>query len=272
MKKLILILTAVLISTAMYAQDRIYKRNGEILEAKVTEIGDFEIKYKSWDNQEGPTYVVETNKIKKILFATGDVKIFDEDHIVPLALADQRKNVIKVGFLDPLAGFTSVTYERSIKPGRSWEATLGIIGLGVDINDNNPRGASARFGYKFIKSPDHYIRGMKSAHILKGAYVKPEVIFSAFGEDYREYDPWMNRYTTIRNQVTAGALLLTFGKQLVYDNAFAIDYYFSIGYGFSNSTNVDERPYGNNYGFAGGDKDMPIAINAGLRIGGLFGR
>lgn len=265
-------LLALLIGTILFAQDRIYKRTGEIIETKVIEVGDFEVKYKTWDNQDGPTYVLETNKIKKILFGNGEVRSFDEDVAAPLDLANQRKNAIKAGFLDPLAGFSTLTYERSIKPGRSWEVTVGIIGWGIDPAEKNMSGVSGRFGYKFIKSPDHYIRGMKSAHILKGAYIRPEIVFSRFSEDYKEFDPVAGLDVTKRDDVTAGALLISLGKQVVYDNSFLIDYYFGIGYGFANTSRGDERPFATNYGFAGGNKDFPVALNFGLRIGFLFGK
>jgi len=61
-------------------------------------------------------------------------------------------------------------YEQNIKPGKSWETALGIIGLGADPQDVNPRGVYGKFAYKFMRNPDFYSTKMHYSHILKGAY------------------------------------------------------------------------------------------------------
>jgi len=53
------------------SQDKIYRQNGKIIEAKIVEIGSSEIKYREFNNQSGPIYVLETDRIKKIVFEKG---------------------------------------------------------------------------------------------------------------------------------------------------------------------------------------------------------
>lgn len=53
------------------AQDVISFNDGTLEKAKVLEIGENEIKYKKWDNQEGPTYSVSKSKIMSILYQNG---------------------------------------------------------------------------------------------------------------------------------------------------------------------------------------------------------
>ncbi len=60
----------------MPAQDTIYKRNGELLSAKILEISASEIKYKRFDMQDGPLFVSGTNEIKKIKFSNGAIDSF----------------------------------------------------------------------------------------------------------------------------------------------------------------------------------------------------
>lgn len=56
------------------AQDKIHKKNGEILEAKVTEVGTTEIKYKIFTDQAGPVYTIEKEQIIKIIYESGRVE------------------------------------------------------------------------------------------------------------------------------------------------------------------------------------------------------
>ena len=184
---------------------------------------------------------------------------------------DNKKNALKVDFLSPLTGNTTLFYEHSIRPGRSLEAGLGIIGLGLDPGDINPFGAFIRFAPKFIKSPDYYLRGMRYAHILKGTYVKPEILLGYYARDFEDWywDGYYENYRNERKNVFTGAILLNVGKQWVFDNAFLLDFYFGLGYGFDN---LDDSYYheGYHFGFVKVANDVPISFSAGLKIGGLF--
>ena len=53
------LLVALLAGTATlcWSQDKIYRKNGKIVEAKVLEIGSAEVKYKEFSNPDGPIYV-----------------------------------------------------------------------------------------------------------------------------------------------------------------------------------------------------------------------
>ena len=58
------------------AQDSIYKRNGEIIPAKVLEININEISYKRVDLLQGPLFIINKNEIKKIKYVTGTIDSF----------------------------------------------------------------------------------------------------------------------------------------------------------------------------------------------------
>ena len=72
MKKLLLSLSCLLISLCVYCQDIIVKKNTDELQVKILEVGINEIKYKNWNNQEGPTYVINKSDIFMIKYANGD--------------------------------------------------------------------------------------------------------------------------------------------------------------------------------------------------------
>ena len=66
MKKIKLAIACLLCSgTLVFAQDKIYRQNGKIVQAKIIEVGSGEIKYREFDNPDGPIYVLESDRIKK---------------------------------------------------------------------------------------------------------------------------------------------------------------------------------------------------------------
>jgi hypothetical protein len=60
-----------------YAQDSIILRDGNVIEAKVTEITSSEIRYKRFDHQTGPTIVVPVSSVLSIKYENGRVEIFN---------------------------------------------------------------------------------------------------------------------------------------------------------------------------------------------------
>ena len=71
---------ALLMSVPSFAQDIIKTKAGKDIEAKVLEITDEEVAYKMFDNQEGPTIKITTDKLFKIIFENGTEYAFVEEH------------------------------------------------------------------------------------------------------------------------------------------------------------------------------------------------
>lgn len=263
----ILALLTILISVqVLNAQDQIFKKTQEVIQCKVREIGLDEIKYQLSDREDEIIFSIDKNRVSKLILENGEEVVFEEEYNNPENYIDNKKNAIKVDFLSPLTGNTTFSYERSIRPGRSYEFTLGIIGLGIDPNNNQQSGFFIKGGAKLIKSPDFYFRGMRYAHILKGGYFKPEVAFGYYTRNYGQYDYYYSADRTTRDKVISGAIFLNLGKQWIMDNSFLMDFYVGIGYGF------DDGPEdgGYHYGYVVGSSQFPIAAQAGLKIGFLF--
>lgn len=175
----------------------------------------------------------------------------------------QHKNAIKVNFLLPAAGAWAFSYERSLKPGQSFEVELGIISTGSqDQYEMDASGFFLKTGFKFIRDPDFYLKGMRYAHILKGGYIKPELAFATF--DYSNNTTIWGGQSSNESGTTAKlAVLLNIGKQYVFNNWFAIDIYSGIG-----------------YILGGGDEDLRyfaftgaasgLTFSGGIRVGVLF--
>lgn len=79
MKKIISALTMLLAFTVcVQAQDLITKRDGEDIKAKITEVNQNEIKYKRFDNQDGPTFVISKSEVLMVRYENGTNEVFNQ--------------------------------------------------------------------------------------------------------------------------------------------------------------------------------------------------
>jgi hypothetical protein len=273
---IVLVLFLSLAANVANAQDQIVRRNGEIIKAIVKEIGTTEIKYVQPEINKDVIFSIDNALVDKIIFADGKEYPIDhqanslettEQNSNDLFLT-QRRNAMKFDFISPIFNTTTISYERCVKPGGSVEFTLGAIGIGFSPNDYDAAGLLFKGGYKFLRSPDHYLRGMRYAHILKGRYVKMEFDFATFNSNMYMYDPYNRNGINKRETTNKWAMMVVMGSQSVFSDSFVIDTYFGIGIGKSTRSGFDSG-FGN--GFAASDGDTPIAASAGLRLGFLFG-
>ncbi|GAB3195094.1 hypothetical protein ABID22_000003 [Pontibacter aydingkolensis] len=94
MKKLILILLAIFPYFAVQAQDVLLKRNGEEIQVKVQEITLDAVKYKRYDNLEGPIISIAKRDVFMIKYENGTKEVFEQTAPAatphPTATARQR--------------------------------------------------------------------------------------------------------------------------------------------------------------------------------------
>lgn len=64
---------------SLAAQDLIVLKNGEMIEAKVIEISPTEIRYKRFDNLDGPTIVIPASSVLSIKYENGTSEIINAD-------------------------------------------------------------------------------------------------------------------------------------------------------------------------------------------------
>ena len=297
MKKLIylsLALFFVSFSSAL-AQDKIYKKGGEVIEAKIIEIGVDEIKYRLFNVAEGPVYTIEKDRIIKVVYDNGRVETYQSNFKDEELYAEQKKMALKINFLSPLLGFTAFSLEKSVKPGRSYELTLGIIGLGkrqrVDyfsFNNNDvvyreQAGAYVSAGYKFIKLPDFTSRGAKFSHVMQGTYIKPEVMFGVFGSNryFTSNAPTGGKSGYQKKTTVFGGAIINLGKQWIFSDIFLVDVYGGVGYDINNdkstvtTTGKETISYeynGYHYGLASTTDGSGLGVTGGIRIGILIGK
>jgi hypothetical protein len=269
MKKLFFIFIILLQAIAVFGQDIIYKKNNQTINCKIVEIGLVEVKYQIPEKYKDVVLVIAKDDISKIKYENGEEQTFVNEMTDKNSYADNKLNAIKFHFFSPMYDYLAISYEHSLKAGQSIEGTLGIIGIGYDPQNTNPEGAFAKLGYKFIKNPDFYLRGMKYAHLLKGTYFKPEIAISTYSVNLSTYDYNTGNTNLTRQSTFSGAFLLNVGKQWVFENRFAVDFSIGLGYGVTNLSKNDYSGITSQYGFTV-DPGSGLAYTSNFKVAYLF--
>lgn len=263
-----------LFSLDALAQDKIYKKGGEIIDVKVVEVGTNEIKYTIPADINGPVYALDKSRIIKVVYQNGRTETFQHNLKDPKLYADQTKSAVKANFLAPLFGYTQLNFEHNIRPGKSYELALGIIGLGkrqlLYYSDDTYRDAKGVFlgaGYKFSKIPDFINNTEKYSHVLQGFYTKPELVLGIYGQNAFDY----NSSQTERITTYFGALMLNGGKQWVLGDIFLIDIYLGLGYAFDGENNSEYGAPENHFALIGGG-DSGFGFTSGIKVGLLLNK
>lgn len=294
----------ILTGTIAKAQDKILLRaKADTIHCKILEVGVNEIKYKLWPVDESmPVMVEKKDRIRRIIFENGTIMRFSEDEFTNEAnYADQRKMAVKVDLYAFTRGVFSSAFEYSIKPGMSVEAGLGVIGISQPNSEiysyDKAQGAFVRLGVKFINTPTYYMSGMRYSHILKGGYIRPELVLASNTNTSTYTDYVYNSTTQTYSYVTetqtlkvnGTAVFTNFGKQWVFNDVFCVDFFIGLGIGkkkvtYSNSGSNGNMLYGGQsytfidetggYGFiAFTEQDNRVAFSTqtGIKIGMLIG-
>ena len=292
MKKLFLLITIIVSFTlSLKAQDKIYRNNGKIVEAKIIEVGASEVKYREYNNPNGPVYVLETDRIKKIVYENGKVETFSDNYKDPERYAGQRNKAVKINFFSPLYGYFEAGYEKSLGYGKGYELSLGIIGAGkssrLDYFYGNlgevKRGQAGIFasgGYKFGKLPDFIIFGKsRGSHLMQGTYVKPILYLGHYKENII-ISKGSNLYEVGKQNVSFGALQIEIGRQWVLGEKILLDIYQGLGYGVDNkkdsyqysssSLGYDNNVAAFNYANVRLGKSPALSYTIGLKVGLLL--
>ena len=92
MKHLVLIFVLLLTTFNSIAQDSIVKRNNERIAAKIIEVSSTEVKFKRFDYQDGPVFILKNWEILNIVYANGLKESFKN---YPIPSPAENENVSK---------------------------------------------------------------------------------------------------------------------------------------------------------------------------------
>ncbi len=278
MKKSGLLILFLLLTIAVFAQDKIYLKNNDVILCRLVEVGEDYIKY-TLEETGDLIYEINVVRVEKIVFESGKEISFSNPapaaHDIEMYFS-KKKNIVKFGFLSPLTGALSIGYERSLKPGKSIETNLAIIGVGFQYDEKNPRGAYLDVGYKFIVLPNTINRGTSYRNLLQGFYIKPKLGFATYDITLQGYNPTTGAPTSFRENVTALNVMLDLGWQWVISDVFVINLWGGMGYGFNNLSASKFNGYFDyfgpqyHYGFAIMGQNFPLSLAGGFKIGYSF--
>lgn len=116
MKKIVLILIVLLPAFMCQAQDVLTRRNGEEVQVKVLEISPDAIKYKRFDNLEGPTITIAKYDVFMVRYENGTKEVFNQEFPAQVQGAAHAKSVYKQEHLKlagPRVGFTVLSQKYS---------------------------------------------------------------------------------------------------------------------------------------------------------------
>ncbi len=271
------------IVSTLNAQDTLFLKMNKMIVCQITEIGIDEIKYKAFDNLEGPMYVIRKNDVLKIVFKNGKEEFILPDEMdmnKEEAILDKNQ-VIKFAFLSPLFDHVQFIYERKIKMTQNLETRVGLIGFGNEnMYDDERQGIYIAGGVKFLLGTDYYIKGMRYLHPLKGSYLKPEITISVydFNKEVRYYYGWNYPATTeiVQYRASLAALNIIYGKQYILGNVLTFDFHVGVGVGVAslykkNHVSDNYKPFPSNYGnlIIVSDR-FPMTLTSGISIGYIF--
>ncbi len=244
-------------------QDKVYLKNGDLIEGSVIETSDEILKVEIIRKDASPlvrTFSVE--ELDKVVFSNGKTEIFNHElEVTPIMeVANMKRRGIKINFFGPLYGHTDITFENQMKPGRAYEVTLGIIGLGKNrsiesdfIGDGTKRDAAGAFvsgGFKFQTKPTYRKKNKRYTHLMQGWFVKPTLTAGAYSQNRIRREKtgegvifgiptaFYGEPTVEKERIAFGALEIKAGRQWVFANSFYMGLDFGLGYTFDNAKTV----------------------------------
>ncbi len=226
MKKILIVITLLLMIGSLSAQDKIYFNDGSTIEAKVLVVSESNVQYKNFDNQSGPTFEIGLSKINMIIYENGSHQMFkekdDEATMSKKTSRDFRKNRINLDLLAIGAnGPTSISYERISEDG-----SRGIeIPVSVYFNSDGVVGYTIGANLKFYTNKQG-----------KGFYIGPSLGLGVF--DWYYNSGYYGYYSTSSD--FSAYLGLKLGYQFQISDLFGINLAGNGG-GISN---FDEFDYG----------------------------
>lgn len=134
MRKIIICFTVIsvyLSAGVANAQDIIVKNDGEIIKAKVVEIGETSIRYKNYSNQEGPTYSINISNVLSLTYENGSKETFSNISVekVDTENINSSSSVTNAVLLSEIASLESKKKTANIICG----VTTGIAAAGAII-------------------------------------------------------------------------------------------------------------------------------------------
>jgi hypothetical protein len=110
MKKTTLLLVTQIMAYCLLSQDVIVLKNGGELKVKVLEVLPDLVKYKKWDNQDGPSYSESKTNIVMIKYQNGTKDVFNSEKISSGDGSTTQSAELKQILMSPINGNTATDF------------------------------------------------------------------------------------------------------------------------------------------------------------------
>ncbi len=180
MKRQILFTLFIFLFINLSAQDIIFTRKGEEIKSKVLEITPDLVKYKKFDNLEGPQYSMKKSNVFMIKYQNGSKDIFDNETATtpsenPTPIADSVKKSFPINrALDVFKkehGKPYILYDYQVYTSALF-STNTLLFYGLDFSDftfvsDNNKGAENELKNSFIEWNQFFDELMPTAELKK---------------------------------------------------------------------------------------------------------
>ena len=115
--QLFLCMATMLVVNVAQSQDYLYLLNSDTIKSKVLEVNENDVKYKDFENPDGPVYTINKSRIDKIIYQNGKVDYFNS--VATDNNQNSNQNLPKLLTFDQLMAFTDAEKE-------AYLSTIGI--------------------------------------------------------------------------------------------------------------------------------------------------
>lgn len=180
----------ILLSDFLSAQDKIYLYDNSVIQAKVSEVGMKEIKFKKWENLNGPDYILPKTEIVMVIYENGTHEVMntvksktrEEEQVIDiLPYYRMGKNLMGLNYFDLIFKNITLTYTRYLFDyhfSLNTNISLGFTEAG-DFSGGNSFLYFDNDYYHFTFGANYFPAGMK-----KVSYYTGLSIMTGKGGDY----------------------------------------------------------------------------------------
>jgi cytochrome c biogenesis factor len=170
LRKVLFFACFTILASVCVAQDIIVTKDSKRINAKVMEVNEDNIKYKNFDNQDGPVYTLSKSNIVTILYKNGQVETFETESSKPAAatqitqvprqtnaMSNRTQVVSSDNILADMKAYSPALYSQ-YKSGKRMATSGSILtgvggvsaGLGAVFVLMNRSGEMVNVGYGFL--------------------------------------------------------------------------------------------------------------------------
>lgn len=187
MKKTLFVTAILLLSNFSFSQDVIIKRDGSKLEVKVIEITTSVIKYRNFNQLEGPLRNIAISEVNEIIYEDGQWDKFDEKVVVAreeevieeYTPRKPKDHILGNGlFLDGMICYAIGTQQQENYSGGYYDSFGNYIPGATIIStvDRNYIGLNVRLGHKwYFGSSGKWRPGIQATWARIGVFFAPDI-------------------------------------------------------------------------------------------------